>query len=299
MRYYVVYFDFLIQKNNLRYSGRFGGYVYRIENSRLSVIYTKKKNRKPDIGYFFELDDNLFALLSMVSLVFGVRCSTSRTGYSYQNNITFDTLLNKKETGYHKLHGQLRNLKQLSRLEADHLPVGFDSSSAICFNSKSLVLAESLLSDITKGISDSFQQLKIFTQLDYWRRGFDLSRLGFTAEGFLNFFKICEHVLKDSERRRLTDDYIKLKLKQLNLANLTKKLCLYRDLRNSFNIGHYVQVAPRQNSYDEYLSNMSDWIWNHESDIAEVSKLLILRSMGLHKYYLKEDGGLFFVEKLN
>lgn len=298
MKKYVILFDFQIENSNISFSGRFCDYAYSIQGSKLSVIYSKKKNHNENIGDHFQLDAAFFGLISLISLAFEIRCSTSRNGYVFENTLDFNKYL-KKQKGYDELLQKLRGLKRLSNLQADHKPLGFKQGSPITFSQNHLQLAESIVTDVTEKISHSTTRQRYFTQLDYWRRAYDLSELRYEAEGFLNYFKIVELILKDSGQRKLTDDYIKQELKKFKLASLAKRVIFYRNLRNKFNIGHYIPLAPQQNDYDEYISNMSDWIWNHESDMAQVAKLLILRDIGCRQYFLKEDGGLYFVDKRN
>ena len=146
--------------------------------------------------------------------------------------------------------------------------------------------------------------------MNYWRRGVDLDNLTLWDESYLAFYKILEYFEKKSNVKNSVIP-TKFNTKSLKsayriakgggLRRITNKqfemLSDFVILRNNWDIAHTrINVLPNEREsalYFTYYSNM----WDYNSHISEITRLMILKHLGINKFQLVVEGGLYTLKE--
>lgn len=293
----VLLLNFEIEESNIDTRGILFSQHYYLKDKTLTIIFPQRANSKRGMSLDFELSTDTYGLFALLTFCFGIKINDSFTGYLFNNNSSINRLLHREEK-LENLRTSLLASPRVSNLDGSGNTPGFsDISSWPRKNFNNIALTQQLMGDLLNHLHSLSDPTEFYTLLDYWRRGYDLELLHYGMEAFLNFFKIIESIIgkRPVIRGSMDDGWITNRLTTLRMKSYSKIFIYYRNLRNRYNIGHPVRRVFLRRDYGHYLNSFDDDIWNHISDIAEVSKCLLLRSIGLKKYKLIEDGGLLFL----
>lgn len=146
--------------------------------------------------------------------------------------------------------------------------------------------------------------------MNYWRRGFDLGNLTYEDESFLAFYKILEYfeskyepsMTQQAEIIRQEKSKTKRKAMRIAVASGVKKPLEKRKIellmdcihiRNTFDIAH-MRIKPLPESREGALYfTYIEGVWDTHDHIKELSRLFILRLIGIKELELHVDGGLY------
>lgn len=193
-----------------------------------------------------------------------------------------------------------------------------DGSITITFSKDQLLVIQDLISRLEKAkITNVNSKL-----MNYWRKGVELDRLQFMDASYLSFYKIIEYFISKS---KLTDSPYQQFIKHLLKCSPKLSKLLYKhqrrslrgaekfaegaklinpqadqlelianfiDMRNNWDIAHMrISPLPFDRSGRLYYSHIED-AWDYHSHICQITRLVILKNLGLNGLGLEEDGGL-------
>jgi hypothetical protein len=193
-------------------------------------------------------------------------------------------------------------------------------TSAYSLNQEGLDVGIKVLEDIGKRYTKNTHRL-----LEYWRRGFELGEMWYFSEAYLNYFKILELMAKqvntgsDPRFIALRDRFNTTSFKQRYGFNkkdiyfaakifafwgnrkttvaMFRSMCKIAKIRNHYNVGH--TRAASQVSYYSAIGQFSDEfdITQHEGEfLRELTRLLILNSLGYTNYWLDGAQGIYLLK---
>lgn len=187
-------------------------------------------------------------------------------------------------------------------------------------STKSVAVTTQVLEDVGKKYSKKLHQL-----LEYWRRGFELGEMWYYSESYLNYYKILETMTKQVnagssptyaalKRRFNTDTKFKqrygfnekdvifaakvfafLGYKRVTIP-MFRLICKIARVRNQFNVGHTRAIT--KGGYYSAIGQFSDDfdLTQIEGEtLRELTRVLILHSLGYKKYWLDGSSGPYIL----
>lgn len=290
---------------NWRYSWR--------NNEITALIYGSQRVRENISSPFDELEtyNKLGLLIDVLSFSSELPISANIDYRLYEVNPSNKINLKDTSQAWITILQSVRRQKHLEHVDSgDDWPIRIDSHTTHNFNDKQIELIRYLLNFFSK-IKFSNTAIKL---LNYWRRGFDLDTLNYWDESFLVFFKILEYFEKQynpgsdfSLDKRIKLVRTKIKKKALKIAGgakaskvdkyLVRLLTDCISARNRFDIAHMrIKPLPRNREGAFYFTYYYN-IWDLHDDIKELTRLFILKYLGVRGISLKSDGGLLILEK--
>lgn len=186
---------------------------------------------------------------------------------------------------------------------------------------ESIVVAKQVLEDVGLKYTKRLHRL-----LEYWRRGFELGEMMYYSEAYLNHYKILEalasrvnpgsNVMYSSLKQRFNTQ---TKFKQrygFNEKDITfaakvfaslgyrrvtipmfRTICRVAKVRNHYNIGHtYNGVHKGFYSAIGQFSDDFDLTQQDGEALKQITRLLILQSVGYRKYWLDGSRGPYILK---
>lgn len=179
-----------------------------------------------------------------------------------------------------------------------------DNNSSLQLSSEALLEINTILSRVSavNKYSNAIKKL-----INYWRKGVDLDHLQFVDESFLSFYKIIEYLSKKANLRKNDMPPKFQKTKSLMMAYrfaIAAKLVEptnaqyemlsdFIDIRNNWDIAHSkIRPLPSNNTSNLFYSYM-DNAWEYHSHICQITRMVLLRELGVTGLSLENDGGLY------
>jgi len=295
--------------------GHIGMWYFNWENNMI-VAYTYLTYDIQNIGDIFEktrTTANLALLVDILTLIANqdintsVVISTDPIINSYIGNIT------NRSHSVDQFCAEVKGLKHQSNASSLNSNDSYriDDSSVLHLPDEALQYIYLLLQEISV-INKFSKELKKL--INYWRKGVDLDHLYFTDESFLAFYKIIEYISKkanirdkDIPKKYRKTKSIKMAYKIAVGANLKKPtdeqyqmLSDFVDIRNNWDIAHTkIRPLPNNDMSGLYYSYMDD-VWDYHSHICQITRMILLREIGVSGISLINDGGLYkLVSKIN
>jgi hypothetical protein len=187
-------------------------------------------------------------------------------------------------------------------------------------NEESLAVAVQVLEDIGKKYTR-----KLHRQLEYWRRGYELGEMWYYSEAYLNYYKILEAMAK-SVNTGNSNIYASLKTRfntntkfkerygfkepdvvfsakvfaflgyQRVTISMFRAICRIAKVRNHYNVGH-TQAVSKQGFYSAtgQFSDDFDLTYTEGETLREITRVMILHSLGYNKYWLDGSRGPYIL----
>lgn len=296
-------------------NGHIGMWYFNWENNMITA-YTYLTYDIQNIGDIFEKTRStadLVLLVDILTLVVNqdvntsVVISTEPIINSYIGNIT------NRSQSVDQFCAEIKGLKHQSNTSCLNSNDSYriDSNLKLNLPEEALQCIYSLLQQVSVKNKFSNELKKL---INYWRKGVDLDHLHFIDESFLAFYKIIEYISKKANipDKGIPNEYLKTKSIKMaykiavgaNLKKPTDKqyqmLSDFVDIRNNRDIAHTkIRPLPDNNMSGLYYSYMDD-IWDYHSHICQITRMVLLREVGISGISLINDGGLYkLVSKTN
>ncbi|OGJ10146.1 hypothetical protein A2356_01365 [Candidatus Nomurabacteria bacterium RIFOXYB1_FULL_39_16] len=201
---------------------------------------------------------------------------------------------------------EIRGLKHQSNASClnGNDPIRINDNSSLQLSNEALEEIYSILSRVSaiNKYSNTIKKL-----INYWRKGVDLDHLQFVDESFLSFYKIIEYI---SKRANLHDKDIPTRFHKTSSIKMAYKFAVgaklkrptkaqyemlsdFIDIRNNWDIAHSkIRPLPNNNTSNLFYSYMDD-AWEYHSHICQITRMTLIRELGVKGLSLVNDGGLY------
>lgn len=289
-------------------NGHIGNWFFDWENNQVSA-YTYISYDTHNPGDIFEqtrISADLALLVDVLTLATNQDVNTSVVISTEPVIDSFTGVVKHKSKSTVDFSNEIRTLKHQSNASClnGNDPQRIDDNSSLQLSNEALSEIYTILSRLSAINKYPNTTKKL---INYWRKGVDLDHLQFVDESFLSFYKIVEYLSKKANLRK--NDI------PINFQKTSSSMMAYRfavaaklikptkaqyemlsdfiDIRNNWDIAHSkIRPLPSNNTSNLFYSYM-DYAWEYHSHICQITRMILLRELGVTGLSLVNDGGLY------
>lgn len=289
-------------------NGHIGNWFFDWENNQVSA-YTYISYDTHNPGDIFEqtrISADLALLVDALTLATNQDVNTSVVISTEPVIDSFIGVVKHKSKSTGDFSHEIRTLKHQSNASClnGNDPQRIDDNSSLQLSNEALSEIYTILSRLSVINKYPKTTKKL---INYWRKGVDLDHLQFVDESFLSFYKIIEYLSKKANLRKndIPTKFQKTSSSMMayrfaaaaKLIKPTKAqyemLSDFIDIRNNWDIAHSkIRPLPSNNISNLFYSYM-DYAWEYHSHICQITRMVLLRELGITGLSLVNDGGLY------